>query len=109
MRIPLQIDASTLPTGRYAYEVVVTGYIDDEVSTVIRFMSDQILVNRTESEFGNRMWIEELDRLVIDPSGVTLVRGDNTAARFQELSNGSFLTPLGSLGTLVKSRAELRR
>src|SRR5690606_21462290 len=58
--------------------------------------------NRIDSEFGNRRWLGHLDRLVEYDVGVSLIRGDNTAAWYQ-LASGEYITPEGSFDTLVKN------
>ena len=78
VRFTLTLDASALPTGRHEWEVVV-GAVRGAVTTEHRFGDSYEIFNRIDSEFGDRMWIDELDRLTVHDDGASLMRGDSTA------------------------------
>ena len=104
---PLSL-SDTLATGHYDDDVVLTAYLGDKTLTrtvrgsleVINRVHDELGSN----EFGNRWWLDELDRVVpgdgitsqggtaasrLGPlgarteSGIALVRGDNSSAWFE--------------------------
>ncbi|MCE9554483.1 MAG: hypothetical protein K8T91_14050 [Planctomycetes bacterium] len=72
------------------------------------------IINRDASEFGVGWWVDGLDRIVTGEGGyyssydgggdgVSLIRGDGTAAWFAEDGAGGYTTPAGSFSTLVKN------
>ncbi len=95
----LQVDATTLPTGRYAWQIQVTEGTGGS-ARVTNHEGFREVINRVSSEFGNRNWIDELDRLYVYGDGVTLIRGDGSAGWFEEDGLGGFSTPTGSVSNL---------
>ncbi len=85
----------TLPTGHYEYDVQFVAEIDGETFTrTIRGSTEIVNLVTDETQFGNRHWIDALDRLVPGDGsntrladrglavagGMALMRGDNTSA-----------------------------
>ncbi len=103
--IALQADASSLSTGHYAYTLHVVEHrtIDgvDETQTS-DYTGTHDVVNRTQSEFGDRWWLDDLDMLVVGQDGVMLVKGDNTAGWIAADGNGGYVGFNGS--TLVENQ-----
>jgi RHS repeat-associated protein len=100
MRITLQADASGLPTGHYPYEIEITEHYDSENEVTYSVPGGTEVFNRSQSEFGNRVWLDGLDRIYVDEGGAALIRGDGSGAWFPEDESGALLTPPGSFSTL---------
>jgi hypothetical protein len=64
VRFALQADAP-LPTGRYAWQAEVTERYIDGTQVVRVIAGHQAIVNLTDSNFGRRVWLNYLDRLVV--------------------------------------------
>jgi RHS repeat-associated protein len=105
----LQVDAGALPSDYYTYEVEVVGHGGASMQPFTT-RGETFVFNRKNSEFGNRWWAGELDRVVVHDDGVALVRGNGTGAWYKEDGAGGFLTPLGIHSTLhaVSDGHELR-
>ena len=98
-RLALQVDASTLPTGRYGYTVTLTPKFSDGMGgttsgTPLVTSGGHEVFNRRDSAFGNRWWIPALDELQVDSGGASLIRGNGTAAWFGDDGNGGYKTPV---------------
>jgi len=124
MRFVMQFDASLLPTGLYQWKLeLVFNFGEGEGSTVkSTFFGFEPIVNRIGSEFGNRWFLDDLDRLyfvnaddhriittkandgalVSDPPAddVMLVTGTGEAIVFKA-GPGGFITPDGYFDTLT--------
>lgn len=97
-----QVDASNLPTGWHDYTITVqSGTFDDSgnpVGAVRTYTSNGrafVLNDRLHQEFGNRWYLDVLDRLYIDDDGqgedgVVLVTGEGETFYFKELSATTF-------------------
>jgi len=101
VRIVMQADATSLASGRHAYTMTI-GAVRSGGTTNHLISGYHEIFNRIDSEYGNRMWIESLDRLVIGTTGVSLIRGDETACWFQKVGS-NYITRDGSFTTLVKN------
>jgi hypothetical protein len=105
-RFALQVDTASLPSGRHDYTIDLTYHYPTEADVTATIEGSTDNFNRTQSEFGNRWWIEELDRLYIDADpwlgDVSLFRGDGSSARFRRDENYQFVTPAGSSSTFTK-------
>ncbi|HEX6986051.1 MAG TPA: cadherin repeat domain-containing protein, partial [Planctomycetaceae bacterium] len=109
-RMTLQFDASSLASGYHDYEVRVRAkdssgqYLTGSGSEA--FLHGRLaVVNRTQSEFGNRWWLPVLDRLDLDEAaagggGVGLIRGDGSSAFFHSF-NGGYTAEAGVFDTLA--------
>jgi RHS repeat-associated protein len=105
----LQVDAGTLPSDYYTYDVEVVGHGGASMQPFTT-RGETFVFNRKNSEFGNRWWAGELDRVVVHDDGIALVRGDGTGAWYKEDGAGGFVTPLGIHSNLhaVSGGYELR-
>ncbi|MGC1273816.1 MAG: hypothetical protein WBC44_08930, partial [Planctomycetaceae bacterium] len=103
-RLVLQFDASLFETGYYDYEVVIQGKDSSGVAVgAAKTVSGRIaVVNRADSEFGNRWWLPVLDRLYIDPvdQDAGLIRGNGTADFFTK-EGSNYLAEADSFETLA--------
>jgi len=101
MQISIQIDTG-LTTGRYDYTMTITEHHGEETSSV-EIDGTRELFDHGSSEFGNRRWRSDLDRLYFDTDGVSVFRGNTTAGWFESDGQGGYITPEGSFTTLVKN------
>ena len=102
VRLTHQVDASSLPTGRYSYTLHVVEYSADQPSRETFYLGNQDLVNRAQSEFGSGWWLDGLYRLVVSDGGVMLIRGDGKVGWFADDGKGGFTSPLGTTGKLTR-------
>jgi hypothetical protein len=81
-----QIDATDVPTGRYHTWFTITRHGGGPSLPVYNDEGPEVdIVNRSQSEFGNRWWLDGLDRLHLQtdteddyPDGALLVNGSGT-------------------------------
>ncbi|MBX7166851.1 MAG: hypothetical protein K1X74_11025 [Pirellulales bacterium] len=108
-RFPLQVDATNLPTGVYDWTMVVT-YVFVDAGTGLNeqvftstFTGKRVIVNRLNSEFGVRWWVDDLDFLIPDEDGVGVVLGNGVAKFFEKASGNTYKTPASWFDTLIKN------
>ncbi|MCC7333573.1 MAG: hypothetical protein IT422_00655, partial [Pirellulaceae bacterium] len=108
LRIALQADGSSLPTGIYPYTVDITLNVNGVPKTT-SFTGLQAIVNRSASEFGSGWGLDGLDRLYSQSTGALVVRGngdsywfplsagvyshaagDSSFSRLEKLANNTF-------------------
>ena len=102
VRMALQAN-TTLPSRHYDYTVAVRAYFQDNPTPRTTYYSSSgEIVNRASSPFGNRWSLIGLDQLVAgDPgNGMTLVRGDGTAAWFADDGRGEYCPAPGRFSSL---------
>lgn len=92
-RLAVQFDASSYATGYYDYQVELQARDSNggAIGTAKTLTSRMAIVNRAQSEFGNRWWLPVLDRLDVDQAstqGVGLIRGDGSANFFRNSQYG---------------------
>jgi RHS repeat-associated protein len=107
LRIALQANALSVPTGRYDYAVTITSWFG--TTSVNRIYSgSKIIVNRTDSEFGGGWWLDGLDQLVSSDAGALLVHGNGDALWFPSNVSGGYEHAAGDISfcTLVKNENE---
>lgn len=99
----LQIDATSLETGHYDWEITVTNNGNSEV--LGSAVGTRDLINNINSEIGRRWQLDSVDKLFIEDDGVLLVKGDSSTHWFEELGGGDFARPRGDLqfSTLVQN------
>ncbi|GAB5443819.1 MAG: hypothetical protein Fues2KO_41680 [Fuerstiella sp.] len=105
IRLTHQVDAGTLSTGRYSYELETTvNFTSGSLTSSRDFSGHTHLVNRNDSNFGDNWSLSALDRLFIETSGALLVDGTNVASSFED-NSGTFDSPVGPLAhsTLVEN------
>ena len=104
VRFAIQADASSLSSGRFAYELQLISHYGSNTATQT-FSGFQDVVNLADSEFGAGWKISDLDSLVAGAGGVLLVRGVGTTAWFADNGDGTFASPAGPLSssTLVQN------
>jgi RHS repeat-associated protein len=81
-RFSLQVDASSLATGRYDWSMTVTQRYSDQSSQTDTYTGQRDVANRATSPFGKSWSLGWLDRLYQNSRGVLLVRGDSSTAFF---------------------------
>jgi RHS repeat-associated protein len=117
--IELQVDASSLPTGRYAWGIEFTVSNADYGPFGHTFNGGYItVINRIASPFGRGWWLDDVDQLAIqsseddDLNGVDLIRGTNDSVWFQQNDDGGYtnenltdrtLSPDPTFSALVKN------
>jgi RHS repeat-associated protein len=101
VRVALMADATSLDTGHYTTSVKITAYSSGVEIASETATSTYDIVNRTDSPYGRGRWLDFVDQLYFQSGGILLVRGDNSAAWFEE-SGGSYITPDGSFGELTE-------
>jgi RHS repeat-associated protein len=99
-RIALMVDASTLPTGRHPVTLEVKTVRGAAVATT-PLLGHYVVFNRVNSPYGHRRWIADVDRVLPSTGGVTLVRGNASAAWFASNGSGGYITPDGSTTVLT--------
>jgi len=99
LRFALQIDDSTLATGRHAWEMTVTARYSGGKSATRVFTGNHDVVKLSDSGFGPGWNPAELDRLVAGTGGALFVTGRGRAYWFDDDGNGGFLSPAGPLAT----------
>jgi hypothetical protein len=101
MQIALQADASTLPTGRYNWQIDTTVHSGSPVTTT---QSGQVnIINDQTSVFGAGWSLEGAERLWPVAGGVILEQASGQSLWFANGPAGSFLTPVGDFSTLVQT------
>jgi RHS repeat-associated protein len=98
-RFALQVDASTLGTGHYDWEMDVVLHLSDGNTATNVFTGSANVVKRDDSEFGPGWTLASLDRLHEQTGGVLLVQGDGTAFWFVDNQDDTFTSPAGPLAT----------
>ncbi|HUE74828.1 MAG TPA: cadherin-like domain-containing protein, partial [Pirellulaceae bacterium] len=97
LRFVLQVDASSLDTGMYDWEVELTANFSGNPSVSRAFTGQQALVDRTTSPFGAGWWLDGLDQLVTSSAGALLVRGNGDTLWFATNGSGGYLKAEGDL------------
>ncbi len=108
-QIALQVDASTLNTGRYSYTVniydlrngVPTTFTYNDTATVINESTDP-----TFSALGDGWTISGLSKIISASGGVILDEGNGTSLWFTGSfgsGGGTFTSPAGDFSTLVEN------
>lgn len=114
-RMAFQFDASELGTGFHDYSIEVTARssgggligtksLEGRVAVVNRREDSTTLPSR-DGEYGNRRWLEFLDRLDLDEAttgGVGLIRGDGTYEFFSG-TGGTYASPIDVFETLTRT------
>lgn len=95
IRVAIQVDATTLGTGHHAWSMTVKERSPYVGEVTQEFDGEENLVSLKESEFGNRRWLDGLDRLVLYSSGAMLVEGGGNAWWFAKDTGGTYSRPLG--------------
>ncbi|MHB1036579.1 MAG: golvesin C-terminal-like domain-containing protein [Pirellulales bacterium] len=105
VRIADYVDAAGLATGRYYYSFDIDEYRNGTETHRSTEEGHILIINHTESAFGNRWWRDDLDCLVLYVGdGVMLARGDGSAVWFAEDEYGGYVTPAGTESRLVKNQ-----
>ena len=106
VRMASQFDASAYATGFHDFEMKLTARAADGTLLKSQSVIDRVaVVNRIDSEYGNRWWLPFLDRLDVDEAttgGVGLIRGDGTADFFTG-TGGTYSAPSDIFETLTKT------
>jgi hypothetical protein len=100
-----QLDASSLATGHYQYQVTLIAHYGSTTSTRV-FSGYQDIVNRQSSEFGPGWTLAELDKLAVGGTGGVLwAGGTGGTAWFTDTGGGTYSSPAGPMAfsTLTKS------
>ena len=92
-RFSLQVDASSLATGRYDWTITITQRYSDDSTQVDAYSGQRDVVNRATSPFGKNWTLSFQDRLFQNSRGVLLVRGDGSTAFFASGSTSGQYTP----------------
>ncbi|MBA3312142.1 MAG: RHS repeat protein, partial [Planctomycetaceae bacterium] len=107
-RLSVLFDASaySLATGYHNYQVTLQARNGSTaVGTADVLTGRMSIVNRKDSEFGNRWWLPVLDRIDVDEAtttggGVGIVRGDGTSSFFY-LAGSDYLAEAGTFEGLT--------
>jgi RHS repeat-associated protein len=87
-RFALQVNGSSLATGQYSWVLdIIEHHTDPDDDHRQRFLGSTYVVNRMESEFGNRWALSGIDQLFVQDNGALLVHGDGNVLWFPD--NGS--------------------
>lgn len=97
VRFALQLDASTLASGRYDYELTLIAHYTNGATSTRTYTGQYELINRDGSEFGAGWMLAELDRLVAGTGGMLYVSGTGLTGWFGDNGNGTFTSPVGPL------------
>ncbi|MBI1748794.1 MAG: VCBS repeat-containing protein [Acidobacteria bacterium] len=84
-RVAMQFDANNLATGVYPYAMITFNNYNNYQNRYSAAMADQLLINnQRNSPFGAGWGLEGLQRLHLDPGGVSaaITEGDGTAKVF---------------------------
>jgi RHS repeat-associated protein len=81
-RIAALFDATSLATGSYAWQMEVTYHFADSSTIEETLAGYQDIVNRSESEFGNRWMVDGVDRLSITDDRVSIVGNQGVTDRY---------------------------
>ncbi|WP_425618761.1 RHS repeat-associated core domain-containing protein [Anatilimnocola sp. NA78] len=101
MRISFVVDASTLEASRYRWTMTVTEDYPSLPDVVRTFDGYQDIVNRIDSEFGNRWFPVDVDRIVQQENGLLLILPDNRTHWFGKQTNGTYIAEAGEIGFSV--------
>jgi YD repeat-containing protein len=107
VHLALQVDASSLPTGHYNTFIEVDSFRSGVQTT--EYIPGKIEINNLiTSPYGNRWWLNDVDRIVPVTAGVSLgvalIRGDRTTAWFADSGVANqYITPDGSTTKLTGS------
>jgi len=102
IRIALQLDATSLATGNYAYSVAIHMEYSGGAYSNGTFTGQHQIFNWSNSVFGNRWWMPELDRLFVNEDGAALLQGDSVGLWFEADGSGGFNRPEGNFTQLDK-------
>lgn len=97
-RFAAQIDASSLATGHYQYQVTLTSYYSGTTATRT-YTGYQDIVNRQASEFGKGWNLAEKDGLAVQSGGVLWYGGAGGTAWFASNGSGGYTSPAGPLNS----------
>jgi YD repeat-containing protein len=89
-RVALQVNASSIPTGRHDYSVAITQRYSDGTKTIRTYHGQKDIRNRRDSEFGNRWGLAGFDRLIRQEHGVSLEQGNGNMAFFFDNGQGAW-------------------
>src|SRR5205085_4320070 len=92
VRFADQLDASSLATGHYQYQVTLIGHYGSATSTRV-LTGYQDIVNRQSSEFGPGWTLAELDKLAVGTGGVLWAGGATGTAWFTDIGGGAYSSP----------------
>jgi RHS repeat-associated protein len=92
-RFSLQVDASSLATGRYDWSITITQRYSDQSTKVDTYTGQRDIVNRATSPYGKSWNLRFLDRLYQNSRGVLLVRGDGGTAFFNNTTTSGQYAP----------------
>lgn len=87
--------------GAQSMQIRVAGLVNGQVIGRRQLNDTLLVINRTQSLFGERWWLPSLDRLVPSAGGAAWLTGRNLAWWFS-LQVGSYQTPDGLFSTLTK-------
>ena len=96
-RFALQVDASSLVTGRYDWQMTITETYSDASTHTIVCCGMKDILNWNASPFGKDWWLTSLDYLVPNQDGVSLVEGDGTMGFFWSNGQGGYESEPGPL------------
>jgi YD repeat-containing protein len=101
MEIPLQANATALPTGRYSYQIAVTANYGPPVTTTY---SGQVnVINERSDPLGAGWFVQGVQRLWPVAGGVIDELAGGTSLWFASSQGGSFTSPAGDFSTLVQN------
>jgi RHS repeat-associated protein len=96
-RFAAQIDAGSLPTGRYESQITITEQYSDGSQQMLSDYRQQDVLNWTQSPFdlGPGWSLSGVDYLVPDAAGASLVQGDGAMAYFWSNGDGAYRSEAG--------------
>jgi RHS repeat-associated protein len=97
LRFSLQIDDSTLATGRHDWSMSVVARYSGGKSATRIFTGVHDVVNLDDSGFGPGWGVDGLDRLVSGTGGMLYVTGRATPFWFVSDGSGGYVSPAGPL------------
>nr|MBA3311784.1 cadherin-like domain-containing protein [Planctomycetaceae bacterium] len=99
LRFSLQIDDSSLATGRHAWQMTTVARYSGGKSATRVFSGYHDVVNLDDSGFGPGWNLADLDRLVVGTGGVLYVTGRGRPFWFADNGSGGYVSPAGPLTT----------